>query len=484
LLSAADFQNGQAARAVLGQDSFSSSAGGLTPVSIAVQKEKLYVAHGSRQVWAFDLSRLPDTKGDGSEWRSNGCAVCIEAPVSVANQSVTPGVARVSSWSNTVAAIDTVKRRVLLWRDAAAGGKQGEPDVIINHDNTAPGALLNPVSVAVDGKRLFVGDSVRHQVLVWNTLPTSDDQPPDVVLGAGETGAYYPGVALTRADQIGIPSSLASDGMNLFVGDTLRHRVLVFSPVDAPMLEGATVNSASLVHQSYAPGTLVTISGPNLSDAAKSSSGGEEDPLPTMLGGTEVLLDGVALPLLSVAKEQVQLQLPYELAGRSSGSLYVRTHRRNGDITVTAPIVVDFASSSPGLFAFPGSEPRVGMLLHESSGENGAGLPVTEESKAKAGETLTIWAAGLGLVPATDNDSPAKAGIPFSGPSSEAINPVTAEVNGQPAEVISARLPKSSVGVYEVRIAMPSIAIAKGEAQLRIFQNGIPSNTVMMPVQR
>ena len=38
-------------------------------------------------------------------------------------------------------------------------------------------------TIAFDGKRLFVGDGALHRVLIWNSLPASDNEPANAVLG-------------------------------------------------------------------------------------------------------------------------------------------------------------------------------------------------------------------------------------------------------------------------------------------------------------
>ena len=95
--------------------------------------------------------------------------------------------------------------------------------------------------MAYDGQRLFVGDAAQHHVLVWNALPTVDDQPADAVLGKAESSA-------PDAATIGTPAALDSDGTNLFVADTDNRRILVFSPGDIDLPEEDIVNSASCWH--------------------------------------------------------------------------------------------------------------------------------------------------------------------------------------------------------------------------------------------
>ena len=43
--------------------------------------------------------------------------------------------------------------------------------------------LRNPTAVASDGVRLVVADTDSNRVLIWNTIPTQNNQPADVVVG-------------------------------------------------------------------------------------------------------------------------------------------------------------------------------------------------------------------------------------------------------------------------------------------------------------
>lgn len=56
----------------------------------------------------------------------------------------------------------------------------------------------------------------------------------------------------------------------------------------------------------FGPGSFITINGTNLASAATAAT----LPAPTVLGGSCVLLDGVALPLLSTSPTQIQAQVP------------------------------------------------------------------------------------------------------------------------------------------------------------------------------
>ncbi len=330
---------------------------------------------------------------------------------------------------------------------------------------------------------MFVGDATLHRVLVWNSFPVFDNQPADAVLGqpnfTSSNLSDNPG-----ADSIGRPSALASDGTNLFVADSRDHRILVFSAADSPLPGNAVMSSATLMPGPVAPGTLVTIAGAGLAETNEAAPDGAGQQLPLNLAGVEVFLDGVALPILEVSTTQIRVQFPYNLGSVSSASLYVRTQRLDGTVVTTNAAEVKLLATAPGLFAFAGDEPRPGMSLHAPmlSTESVAPTPVTSESPAKAGEILVLWAAGLGAINAGDATKTPLAGVPYDGPDAPVLSPVTATVDGRPVEVLSAILPQGAIGVYEVRILLPSDLSADEKMQLLISQDGRLSNTVTIPI--
>ncbi len=484
-LFAAEFESGQAARAVLGQSSFSSREAGIRVASMVVSQDRLYAADLSSHVLTFDLSRIGSVRDDRSAHQSSssGCTVCLPSPSAEIVKSVMPGVAAVSVWDKTIAVVDAAQHRVLIWRDSTAPRPDRGPDVILGRSSEAfpgPTSLVNPVSVALDGKRIFVGDAALHRVLVWNSLPGADDQPADVVLGqtdfSSEAVRDTPG-----PDSITTPSAMVSDGNNLFVADAAAHRILVFSPVDLQLRADAIVNSASLASGPLAPGTLISISGNHLSEVTESVPSDSGQSLPKRLAGVEVLFDGQALPLLAVSPTQVEAQIPYDLGNRSAASLYLRLERPLSVPAVTAPAPLRLVSASPGLFASGGTEPRGAILLHPAGGVADGAPPVTGESPARPGEVLTLLATGLGAVWDNGLAGPV-AGVPQSVPADVAI-PVTAQINGVPATVLSAKLTEGAIGVYEIQIALPTGAFLGTEARLSVTQNGASSNTVSFPIR-
>ncbi len=194
-----------------------------------------------------------------------------------------------------------------------------------------------------------------------------------------------------------------------------------------------------------------------------------------------MIFDGQALPLLAVSPTQVQAQIPYDLGNRSAASLYLRLEHSASVPVVTTPVGMRLVPASPGLFALGGNEPRSAILLHAAAPAKGGAPPVTEESPARAGEVLTLWATGLGDVWEDGAGHPV-AGHP-QGTAYEVAVPVTAQIDGVAATVLSAKLPDGAIGVYEIQIVMPAEAAANTKARLTVMQNGMISNSVSFAVQ-
>lgn len=490
LAPAAEFLSGQAARAVIGQSSFSAREPGIAVSTLAVFAGRLYVTDVRNRVASLDLTKIPGPADDlESELGPKACALCGFLPAIAPEEKFVHGSAAVSTYGNTVAVADAQNHRVVIWRDLTANSSYDKPDIILGQASSETPSisgitLRQPISVLFDGKHLFVGDAALHRVLVWNSLPKSDAQPADEVLGqANFSSVHLSGIP--DAESISRPAALASDGMNLFVGDSDFRRILVFTPGDLKLRDDAIKNSASLAVGPLAPGTLVSITGDALSDGIGSAEDDGVQHLPLRLAGVEVIFDGIALPLLSVSPTQVRAQLPYDLDGASSGSLYVRTDHNDGTVTVTNAIAAKIVPANPGLFAFGGPEPRSGLVVHADGdrGGGGEGVPVTTENAAEPGETVTLWATGLGQVKPNSTAERPVAGVPFTTSPGGVEIPITALVAGRSARVASAILPAGAIGVYEIHVVLPPDLPSNVRTELAIIQNGYVSNTIIFPVE-
>ena len=99
---------------------------------------------------------------------------------------------------------DTGQNRVFIWNSLPKSEFQ-EPDVVLGQlnsedsgrnsgGNVSGKTLQYPSGIWSDGKKLVVADAWNHRVLIWNELPTKNAQPVDVVLGQPDFESNQPNV--------------------------------------------------------------------------------------------------------------------------------------------------------------------------------------------------------------------------------------------------------------------------------------------------
>ena len=125
----------------------------------------------------------------------------------------------------------------------------GQPDFTSNSINQGLGVdspmantLYNPHSLYTDGTRLFIGDSRNLRVLIFNTIPTTNNASADIVIGQPNmiTNQEWPIDSKTFKGPLG-PYGVTSDGTHLFISENNRGRVLVFNTIPASDYPSADV---------------------------------------------------------------------------------------------------------------------------------------------------------------------------------------------------------------------------------------------------
>lgn len=116
----------------------------------------------------------------------------------------------------------------------AADLVQGQPNFTlasINSGTPASGVTMNrPRKIFSDGTRLFVADTENNRVLIYNTLPTTNTQAPDLVLGqANQSSVAANRGATVAADTMDFSHSVYFDGTRLYVADYHNNRVLIWN---------------------------------------------------------------------------------------------------------------------------------------------------------------------------------------------------------------------------------------------------------------
>ncbi len=127
--------------------------------------------------------------------------------------------------------------RVLLWNSIPTSN--GVPaDVVIGQTNfnstnagTTASTLNGPYNVAFspDGIKMLVADAGNNRILIWNTVPTSNGVPADVVIGQTNFTSSGSGVSAT---QLNTPSGiLVLPNGKLIITDNENNRVLIYNSI-------------------------------------------------------------------------------------------------------------------------------------------------------------------------------------------------------------------------------------------------------------
>lgn len=121
--------------------------------------------------------------------------------------------------------------------NASADVVVGQPNMTsndINQGNPDPSSstLFFPYAIASDGKKLFIADYLNSRVLIYNSIPTSNNASADVVVGQPDMASSdcNTGGSVTARTVCG-PTAVYSDGTKLFVADSTNDRVLVFNSI-------------------------------------------------------------------------------------------------------------------------------------------------------------------------------------------------------------------------------------------------------------
>jgi uncharacterized protein (TIGR03437 family) len=231
-----------------------------------------------------------------------------------------------------------------------------------------------------------------------------------------------------------------------------------------------TVNAASYI-PTVAAGSIAAVFGSNLSVGQAFASA---LPLPITLASSSFQIGGHGAPLFAALPSQVNLQVPWEVAGQTQATVTATA----GGMS-SSPQMVSIAAFAPGIFTLNVAGSSQGavviagtqLIAEPASGANGR--------PAAAGEFLSIYCTGLGAVsnqPATGAAAPAELlAITTTTP--------TVTIGGIAAKVSFSGLTPGTVGLYQVNVLVPAGAAAGAAVPLILSIGGVVSNTVTIAVQ-
>jgi uncharacterized protein (TIGR03437 family) len=220
--------------------------------------------------------------------------------------------------------------------------------------------------------------------------------------------------------------------------------------ITATFEDGPTIGTGGVVNGAdysprLAPGGIMSIYGTNLAVTSKVAT---QLPLPASLDGTSVdVIDGnQTFPayLFSVSQFQVNALMPFEVTGNSV-DVVIKTAQ--GTFTVKGVPVIQQA---PALFTFDSSGIGQAIVVHADY------TLVTATAPATGGESVFLYAVGLGKTnPPKQRGEPGGDGAAL-GPLNRVDDAVTVTVGGKPVTAFFAGLAPGFAGVYQVNFTLPA----------------------------
>lgn len=239
----------------------------------------------------------------------------------------------------------------------------------------------------------------------------------------------------------------------------------VFDSVPFADERGARNSAGDTPEKSVAPGSVASIFGVNLAPAYQA---GPANPLAQTIGSVTLRLNNRLLPLVFVSPEQINFQVPSDLAD-GSYDLFLRSD--NGpELKVSLTV----ARNAPGLFA------KIVGTRSIATAVRADGSEIRLDSPAAKGDIVNLFGTGFGPYERPVLDGFAlPPGVPY-----RLLDSIDLLIGDATAEVNWAGGAVGQVGTAMVRFKLPDNIVANdGVVPVRVRINGHESNTVLLPVQ-
>ena len=231
-LFAGDFLNGQAARAVIGQPHFTAQLPG--PAS-AIYPGNMLLGSVSGLAWSHGVLVVADSSPFriGADPQNNRVLIYKNLfgpgdPTSTTGPTQLPAAT----------AEPVPNSNSPYWWCPVCGGRA---DIVVGQSDfngagfaAGQNGLRTPTAVSTDGTRLAIADTDNNRILIWNSLPNTNGQNADLVLGQPDfttvtpnTGT--PNVLIPAANTLRGPEGVWIQGNQLFVADSMNNRVMIWN---------------------------------------------------------------------------------------------------------------------------------------------------------------------------------------------------------------------------------------------------------------
>jgi uncharacterized protein (TIGR03437 family) len=482
--------------AVLGQSNFTTGAAAgvsassfLSPADVAIGPNgELFVADaGNNRVLEFLANFTSGAPAIQVYGQPNFFSGATSSSISAQTLTAPSGIF-VDPSSNLYVA-DSGNNRILIFANTQGPHGNGLPASVVfgqpafdfGAAGGGAGGLNVPLSVALDSSGdIFVADAGNNRVVEYPSLLFA--QPAgtaafgvigQINLGANAPNWDSPANGLATADSLFAPLGVFVDREDtLYVSDSGNHRVVHF------LRAAAIVNAADFLPTApVAQGSMATLFSSNICDQSGASTG---LPLPKSLAAREIAVnDSLMAPLYTAATNQINFQVP-AAALVGNNRIAVRSSE-TGELIAGGTFLV--SAAAPGLFTTSVNGAGQGVILNQNNTLNSASNP------AALGSTVTLYGTGQGQVTPPVLDGQPAPSSPLSRTVTVAASDAQACLSSQQSicvivgsnsfgQVEFSGLAPGFVGLWQMNVTIPGTAPAGAAVPLRVFIDGVPSNTV------
>jgi uncharacterized protein (TIGR03437 family) len=202
--------------------------------------------------------------------------------------------------------------------------------------------------------------------------------------------------------------------------------------------QDGVLNAASLRPGSIAPGEIITLIGSSIGPASPAVNQGST--IGTTLGGTRLLLNGLAAPLLYASSDQINAVVPYDLSG-TTAQLVIEAHRQKH-----AELTLPVTEVAPAVFTLDSSGSGPGAVLNQDYTVN------TPSNPAPRGSVVSLFATGAGQTDPSGTDAQIADRTTLARP----VLPVSVQIGGMAVETLYAgTAPGLISNLLQVNVRVP-----------------------------
>ena len=330
-----------------------------------------------------------------------------------------------------------------------------------DHGPAASAQLWDPTGVVVDSAgNLYIADTGNSCVRKVSNGVIS------TVAGNGTSGFSGDNGPATSAQLV--PEGVAVDSAgNVYIADSYNNRIRLLTPAagtgQAPTIM-SVVNAASYIGGPISPGEVVTIFGTGIgpATAAYATTDPATGKLATMIGGVQVLLSGIAAPMIYASNTQVSAVVPYEMVFVNHSPVaieYAGGSSNSDQLTV--------AAAAPGLFAQNSSGSGPGAILNQDNSLNGP------SHAAAKGSIVQVFMTGEGQTsPLGVSGAITTVTLPPPQVTPAPVQSIQVSINGQPAlYTYAGEAPGMVAGVMQLNVQIPGNA-PSGALSIQVSAGG------------